>query len=137
MSARIKSSSTIKHHHGRFEDSKEIQIKQIKSKTNYRVVTSSRPRGPVCVPHLKKYKGVLAAFMPFIHGHSEENMYDRNFVHAVEVLAAATPEDVVRYTNMKMLDTDSPPARPDENPVGRRGNTLGFDKKAISFLMSN
>jgi hypothetical protein len=84
---------------------------------------------------LNKYKCVLASFMSFIHGRLEGNEYARDFVHSMEALAAVTPQDVLRYMNLKTFGTLSP--SPDANPVGRRGATLGFDKKAISFFMPN
>ena len=37
--------------------------------------------------------------------------------------------------NLNTFGTVSP--APDANPVSRRGSTLGFDKKAISFFMPN
>ena len=84
---------------------------------------------------LNKYKCVLASFMSFIHGRSEGNAYARDFVHSTEALAAVTPQDVVRYMNMKTYGCLLP--SPDANPVARRGATLGFDQKAISFFMPN
>ncbi|KAI2492284.1 hypothetical protein MHU86_22256 [Fragilaria crotonensis] len=84
---------------------------------------------------LNKYKCVLASFMSFIHGRSVDNKYDRDYVHSVEALAAVTPQDVVRYMNVKTFGTLFP--SPDSNPLSRRGATLGFDKKAISFFMPN
>ena len=80
---------------------------------------------------LNKYKCVLASFMSFIHGCSVDNKYDRDYVHSVEALAAVTPQDVVRYMNVKTFGTLFP--SPDSNPLSRRGATLGFDKKAIPF----
>jgi hypothetical protein len=84
---------------------------------------------------LNKYKCVLASFMSFIHGHSDGDKYARDCVHSMEALAAVTPQDVVRYMNLKTFGTLIP--APDANPLSRRGATLGFDKKAISFFMPN
>ena len=84
---------------------------------------------------LNKYKCVLASFMSFVHGRSDGNKYARDYVHSMEALAAVTPQDVVRYMNLKTFGTLIP--APDANPLSRRGATLGFDKKAISFFMPN
>lgn len=84
---------------------------------------------------LEKYKACLAKFMSFVHGRSEGNLYHPGHVHSVEALAAVTPNDVVRYMSLLAFGTSSP--APDANPVSRRGSTLHFDKKAISFFMPN
>jgi hypothetical protein len=84
---------------------------------------------------LDKYKKAFARFMSFVHGRSDTDMYDPEFVHSVEVLIAVTPGDVVRYMNLKAFGTQTPAA--DANPIARRSATLGFDKKAISFFMPN
>ena len=84
---------------------------------------------------LEKYKAGFGRFMSFVHGRSENNLYDPGHVHSVEALAAVTPGDVVRYMCLLAYGTTTP--APDANPVSRRGSTLGFDKKAISFFMPN
>ena len=84
---------------------------------------------------LEKYKAALARFMSFLHGRSENNSYSPDHVHSVEALAAVSPNDVVRYMCLLAYGTTTP--APDANPVSRRGSTLHFDKKAISFFMPN
>ena len=84
---------------------------------------------------LEKYKAGFGRFMSFVHGRSENNLYHPGHVHSVEALAAVTPGDVVRYMCLLAYGTTTP--APDANPVSRRGSTLGFDKKAISFFMPN
>ena len=84
---------------------------------------------------LDKYKCVLAAFMSYTHGRSAGNAYPREEVHSVEVLAAITPQQVANYMKMLTFGTEIPAA--DANPTARRGSTLAFDKKAISFFMPN
>ena len=85
---------------------------------------------------LNTYKAAFARFMSFIHGRPDNDMYPPDFVHSVEVLAAVTPADVVRYMTFKAFGTEIP--APDADPISaRRSATLGFDKKAISFFMPN
>ena len=62
---------------------------------------------------LNKYKCVLASFMSFIHGRSDGDKYARDCVHSMEALAAVTPQDVVRYMNLKTFGTLIP--APDAN----------------------
>ena len=84
---------------------------------------------------LKQYKGVLASFMNFVHDRPVGGEYSRDHVHSMEVLAAITPNDVLRYMNLKTFGTTDPPG--DANPTSARANTLAVDKKAISFFMPN
>jgi hypothetical protein len=71
--------------------------------------------------------------MLFIHICLEGNKHARGHVHSVEALAALSLQDVVKYMNLKTLDTLTP--TPDVNPISWRGAMLGFDKKSISFCM--
>lgn len=84
---------------------------------------------------LKQYKAVLASFMNFVHDRPTGGEYSRDHEHSMEVLAAITPNDVLRYMNLKTFGTTDPPG--DANPVSARANTLAVDKKAISFFMPN
>ena len=84
---------------------------------------------------LNKYKGVLASFMSFVHNRSAATKYDKNHVFADEVLIIVTPDDVVKYLNLKAFGTMTP--APDANPTKSRHATIAFDKKAISFFMPN
>jgi hypothetical protein len=61
--------------------------------------------------------------------------YSRDHVHSMEVLAAITPMDVLRYMNLKTFGTMDPPG--DANPISARANSIAVDKKAISFFMPN
>ena len=54
---------------------------------------------------LRQYQGILALFMTYDH------------VHSMEVLAAITPNDVLRYMNLKTFGTEDPPG--DANPTAR------------------
>ena len=73
--------------------------------------------------------------MSFVHNRPVGSEYSRDHVHAMEVLAAITPNDVLRYMNLRTFGTTEP-AR-DANPTSARANTLAMDKKAISFFMPN
>ena len=84
---------------------------------------------------LKRYKCVLASFMSFVHNRSAATKYDKNHVFADEVLIVVTPDNVVKYLNLKAFGTMTP--APDANPTESRHATIAFDKKAISFFMPN
>ena len=84
---------------------------------------------------LTKYKCILASFMSFIHNRAAGSEYPRDHVHAIEVLAAVTPNDVLSYLNMKTFGTREPAG--DANPISARANSLAMDKKAISYFMPN
>ena len=73
--------------------------------------------------------------MSFVHNRPVGSEYSPDHVHAMEVLAAITPNDVLRYMNLRTFGTTEP-AR-DANPTSARANTLAMDKKAISFFMPN
>ena len=53
----------------------------------------------------------------------------------MEVLAAITPNDVLRYMNLRTIGAMEPTR--DANPTSAHANTLAMDKKAISFVMPN
>jgi hypothetical protein len=58
---------------------------------------------------LTKYKCILASFMSFIHNRAAGSEYPRDHVHAIEVLAAVTQNDVVTYyLDMKTFGTTEP-----------------------------
>ena len=61
--------------------------------------------------------------------------YPSENVHTMEVLAAITPNDVLRYMNLKTFGTTEPAG--DANPISARANSLAMDKKAISYFMPN
>ena len=84
---------------------------------------------------LTKYKCILASFMSFLHNRPVGGEYHRDHVHAMEVLAAITPNDVLRYMNLKTFGTTEPAG--DANPISARANSLAMDKKAISYFMPN
>ena len=84
---------------------------------------------------LKQYKGILASLMNFLHDRPVGGEYSPDHVHSMEVLAAITPNDVLRYMNLRTFGTTDPPG--DANPTSARANTLAVDKKAISFFMPN
>lgn len=84
---------------------------------------------------LIKYKCILASFMSFLHDRPVGSEYPRDHVHSMEVLAAITPNDVVRYMNLKAFGTTEPTR--DANPKFARASSLAMDKKAISFFMPN
>jgi hypothetical protein len=54
---------------------------------------------------LIKYKCILALFMLFIHNCAAGHEYPRDHVHAIKVLAAVTPNDVLSDLNMKTFGT--------------------------------
>ena len=57
---------------------------------------------------LNKYKSILTSFMSFVHNCPFGSEYSRDLVHAMEVLAAITPNDVSRYLNMTTFGTMEP-----------------------------
>jgi hypothetical protein len=76
---------------------------------------------------LIKYKYILASFMSFIHNHAAGSEYPCDHVHAIAVLAAVTPNDVLGYLNMKTFGTTEPAG--DANPILARASSLAMDKK--------
>ncbi len=64
---------------------------------------------------LTKYKCILASFMSFIHNCAAGCEYPCDHVHAIEVLAAVTPNDVMSYLNMKAFGTTE--LAGDANPI--------------------
>jgi hypothetical protein len=48
-------------------------------------------------------------------------------MHSMEVLAAITPNDVLRYMHLKTFGTADPPG--DVDPRSARPNTLAVDKR--------
>ena len=84
---------------------------------------------------LERYRSILAAFMSYTQGRSAGNVYPRDEVFTIQVLAAITPQQVANYMKMMTFGSENP--APDANPTGRRSNTLSFVKKALSFFMPN
>ena len=85
---------------------------------------------------LNKCKCILASsFMLFIHTRAAGSESPCDHVHAIEVLAAMTPIDVLRYLNMKSFGTTE--LEGDANPIWACANLLAMDKKAISYFMPN
>jgi hypothetical protein len=52
---------------------------------------------------LTKYKCILASFMLFIHNCAPGKEYACDHVHAIKVLAAVTPNDMLSFMNMKTI----------------------------------
>jgi hypothetical protein len=77
----------------------------------------------------RDYKSSLDSMMSFVHGveYGRERQYTKGELRAV------TPNDVLRWMNVKTFGIPDPPI--DANPTGARSNTLAFWKKAISFFM--
>jgi hypothetical protein len=84
---------------------------------------------------LTKYKCILASFMSFLHNCAVGSEYPHDHVHAIEVLTAVTPNDVLRYLNLKTFGTTEPAG--DANPSSAHANSLAMDKKAMLYLMPN
>jgi hypothetical protein len=84
---------------------------------------------------LTKYNCILASLMSFIHNRAAGSEYPRYHVHAIEVLAAVTPNDVLSYLNMKTFGTTEPAG--DANPISAGANLLAMDNKAILYFMPN
>ena len=53
---------------------------------------------------LLKCKCILASFMSFVHNCAVGSEYSHH-VHAMEVLAATTPKEMLRYVNLKTFGT--------------------------------
>ncbi len=93
---------------------------------------------------LNKYKCVLASFNSFIHhGRFDGNKYARNFIHSTKALAAKTPQNVVRYTNLKTFGTLT--TAPDANPLSSskatflraNNNSDNFSIDVLYFVPEN
>ena len=50
---------------------------------------------------LRQYQCILASFMSVVHNRPVGREYSPDHVHAMEVLAAITPNDVLRYMNLR------------------------------------
>jgi hypothetical protein len=93
---------------------------------NDEVFTSTRmPLQGVAV----QYKLALDSLLLFVHNSS----YERTKTYAKGELRALTPDDVVRWMNVKAFGVPDPPS--DANPTFARSNLLAYWKKAISFFM--
>jgi hypothetical protein len=73
--------------------------------------------------------------MSFIHNCAAGSEYPRDHVHAIKVLAAVTPNDVLSYLNMKTFGMTEPAG--DANLILACANSLAMDKKAILYFMPN
>jgi hypothetical protein len=82
-------------------------------------------------PTNSKYKATFDAFMSFVHNQT----YSREHEYTAEEKNSLTPDDVVRWMNVKTFGIEDPPI--DANPVHARSSSLEFWKKAISFFMPN
>ena len=65
----------------------------------------------------------------------EVSIATRDHVHAIEVLAAVTQNDVLRYLNLKTFVTTEPTG--DANSMSARANSFAMDKQAISYFIPN
>lgn len=72
-------------------------------------------------------KCILTSFMSFFHNHPIGSEYSCDHVHTLELLAALTPNDVLRYLSMKPFGTTEPAG--DGNPILSNANSLAIDKK--------
>ncbi|KAJ0402414.1 hypothetical protein ATCC90586_000012 [Pythium insidiosum] len=75
------------------------------------------------------YTSKWLAFMCFRQGVP----FNAQAVFTAEDAAAVTPEDIVRFLNMKAYKKEAP--GPDDRPTHARASTLEFYKKAISAFM--
>ena len=93
---------------------------------NDEVFTSTRmPLQGVAV----QYKSALDSLLSFVH----DSSYERTKTYTKGELRALTPDDVVRWMNVKAFGVPDPPS--DANPTFARSNSLAYWKKAISFFM--
>ena len=79
----------------------------------------------------EKYKKILLSFMSWKNGVEYEDTY--NFSN--EELILITPEDLVRWFQLKVYGTPDP--SPQDMPTYGRSNSILYCKKAISFFMPN
>jgi hypothetical protein len=77
------------------------------------------------------YKPTLDSLLSFVHGH----VYSRAQTYTNGELRALTPQDVVRWMNLRAFGSPDPPS--DANPTLARSASLAYWKKAISFFMPN
>ena len=76
----------------------------------------------------KSCKTSLDGVMSFVHGVD----YGRDRQYTKGELRALSPNDIMRWMNLKTFGIPDPPM--DSNPRFARSNTLAFWKKSISFL---
>ena len=60
-------------------------------------------------------------------------VYEKNYIFSKEHLLTFTPEDIVRYFNLKVFGMTQPDK--DALPKFRRSTSLCFYKKALSYFM--
>ncbi len=76
-----------------------------------------------------QYKSALDSVLSFVH----DSSYKRTKTYTKGELRALTPDDVVRWMNVKAFGLPDPPS--DSNPTFARSNSLAYWKKAVSFFM--
>ena len=86
-----------------------------------------RAAGTAKQPTNSKYKATLDTCMSFFHGQE----YCREKEYTVEERNALTPNDVVRWMNLKTFGIEDPPV--DANPVHAHSSSLEFWKKLFCF----
>ena len=82
-------------------------------------------------PSNKSYQSTLVAFMSFFCNVS----FNRTHLFSADDLNAVSPQDIVRWMNVKAFGEENPPDS--ANPLYARSSSLEFWKKALSFYMPN
>ena len=74
-----------------------------------------------------QYKSALDSLLSFVH----DSSYERTKTYTKGELRALTPDDVVRWMNVKAFGVPDPPS--EANPTFARSNLLAYWKKAYRF----
>ena len=82
-------------------------------------------------PSNKSYQSTLVAFMSFFRNVP----FNRTHLFSADDLNAVSPQDIVRWMNVKAFGEENPPDS--ANPLYARSSSLEFWKKALSFYMPN
>ena len=78
----------------------------------------------------KEYKAILKR----VFNHLDNTEYSDDHVFPPERIAQLTPEDLMRFFNTEIFETETP--TDNARPL-KRASTLAFWKKALSFFMTN
>ena len=83
-----------------------------------------------------RYRQVLCHFMSFFHERAADHPYDPHTQQFTdEELLAITPDDVLRWLNLRAYGDQAPTA--DMHPTMARSQSIKFWKKCLSKFMPN
>eukprot|EP00584_Thalassiosira_punctigera_P018498 CAMPEP_0172554986 /NCGR_PEP_ID=MMETSP1067-20121228/57433_1 /TAXON_ID=265564 ORGANISM="Thalassiosira punctigera, Strain Tpunct2005C2" /NCGR_SAMPLE_ID=MMETSP1067 /ASSEMBLY_ACC=CAM_ASM_000444 /LENGTH=579 /DNA_ID=CAMNT_0013343477 /DNA_START=33 /DNA_END=1772 /DNA_ORIENTATION=+ len=91
----------------------------------------SKAKPSIEVKQLQRYYTVLRDFMAYLH--SKDEIYPPNHEFTQDELSCVTPQDVVKWMNVKLYNKEDP--EEDARPLNGSHHTLDYYKKSISYFM--